>query len=312
MGKLEFLDALRRAMTGLPPETQAKTLAYYEQRFVDGVAAGRTEQEVAKELDDPKKIAMTLRASTHMRAFEEKRNPANFVRLLVSGLGLAIFNLFMVVPAIVYASLLATLYACALALYLGGIAVTASGLAGATELVLDGPLKHFIIHGRDDDGVPAQARLTIDATGVHVDETSGDTEAIARASAEAGAAAGIAAAAAAEAAAEAAVDAEAAARAAEEAASEAEAAAIAIATGDSADEANRSERVIRRAGVVAERGVKIHTDIDSESRATQSAVGLAMVLGGIVLFLLSLVVTRYTFIGIRRYIQMNLSLLKGS
>jgi hypothetical protein len=36
-----------------------------------------------------------------------------------------------------------------------------------------------------------------------------------------------------------------------------------------------------------------------------------MVLGGIALFLLSLVVTRYTVVGIKRYIQMNFSLLKG-
>jgi hypothetical protein len=29
MGKLEYLDALKRAMLGLPPDVQAKTLAYY-------------------------------------------------------------------------------------------------------------------------------------------------------------------------------------------------------------------------------------------------------------------------------------------
>jgi uncharacterized membrane protein len=42
-------------MLGLPPDVQAKTLGYYEQRFVDGVNAGRSEQDVARELDDPKK-----------------------------------------------------------------------------------------------------------------------------------------------------------------------------------------------------------------------------------------------------------------
>ena len=264
MGKLEYLDALKRAMAGLPVEAQAKTLAYYEQRFVDGVAAGLSEEEIAKGLDDPKKIAMTLRANTHMRAFEEKKNPANFVRLMVAVIGLAIFNLFMVVPAIVYASLLATLYACGLALYLGGVAVTASGLAGASELVLDGPLRHFIINGSDDDGEPRQAKVTIDAMGVHVDENYKGEDASAG------------------------VDV------------------------DVSEDTNRSERVIRGAESVAERGIKVYTGMDDDSRATQTAVGLAMVLGGIVLFLLSLVVTRYTFIGIRRYIDMNLSLLKGA
>ena len=131
MGKLEYLEALKRAMLGLPPDVQARTLAYYEQRFVDGVAAGRGEPDVARELDDPTKIAMTLRASAHLNTFTEKKNPANVLRVAVSAVGLAIFNLFMIVPAMVYSALLFALYVCALTFYLAGIATTASGLAGA-------------------------------------------------------------------------------------------------------------------------------------------------------------------------------------
>lgn len=238
MGKLEYLDALKSAMTGLPPETQAKTLAYYEQRFIDGVAAGRTEQEVAAELDDPRKIAMTLRTSVHMSAFEKKRTPANFGRLLFSGIGLAIFNLFMVVPAMVYASLLAALYVSGVALYFSGVVVTASGLAGTNELVLDRP---FSVVVNDDESIDRrELRVEIDETGVHVHEEPGAR------------------------------------------------------------------------GGDEPRGVRIFTEVSPDSRGTQIAAGLGFVVGGIVLFLLSLVITRYTFVGIRRYIQMNLSLLKGS
>ena len=144
--------------------------------------------------------------------------------------------------------------------------MTASGLAGASELVLDGPLKHFVINGRDDEGEPRQAKVTIDAMGVHVDENYKGEDADMPDGLDV----------------------------------------------DVSEDANRSERVIRGAESVAERGIKVYTDMDADSRATQTAVGLAMVIGGIVLFLLSLVVTRYTFIGIRRYIDMNLSLLKGA
>lgn len=254
MRKLEYLDALKRAMIGLPPETQAKTLAYYEQRFVDGVAAGRSEEDVGRELDDPKKIAMTLRASAHMQAFEQKKNPANFVRMLVAGVGLAIFNLFMLVPAAVFSSLLAALYACALAFYVGGIAITASGLSGANELVLNGPLRHVVIE--DGAGADVQTRVTIGDADiqVHQEKTPGAA---------------------------------------------------------TADGAPRS-RVMRGAEAVAGRGIHISTDMDAGSRTTQSLFGLGMVLGGIVLFLLALVVSRYTLIGIKRYFQMNLSLLRGS
>jgi uncharacterized membrane protein YjgN (DUF898 family) len=51
--------------------------------------------------------------------------------------------------------------------------------------------------------------------------------------------------------------------------------------------------------------------MDESTRTSQIAVGAGMILGGIALMLIALVVTKYTFVGIRRYLQMNLSLLKG-
>lgn len=263
MGKLEYLDALKRAMTGLAPELQAKTLAYYEQRFVDGLAAGRSELEISRDLDDPKKIAMTLRASAHMSAFEQKRNPTNFLRMTVSALGLAIFNLFMVVPAAVYASLLAAMYACALGFYVAGIAITASGLSGANELVLDGPLRHFVITDDDGNESDTQTKVTIGDTGVHVFQEKKPEPRTAQA----------------------------------------------LQRDDA--EADTRAPVIRRAEEMAGRGIRISTGMDAGSRTTQTAFGLSMVVGAIFLFLLSLVVTKYTIVGLKRYIEMNFSLLKG-
>ena len=60
--------------------------------------------------------------------------PRHFARTAASLVGLSIFNLFMVIPALVYASLLASVYVSACAFYLGGVAVTASGLSGQNEL----------------------------------------------------------------------------------------------------------------------------------------------------------------------------------
>jgi uncharacterized membrane protein len=252
MGKLEYLDALKRALLGLPPELQAKTLAWYEQRFVDGMAAGQPEQEIARELDDPKKVALTLRTNTHMHAFAEQKNPANLVRMLVSIAGLLIFNLFMLIPAAVVGSLLATLYAGAFALYIGGIAITASGMSGANELVLDGPLRH-VIHDRGREQV--STRVSIDDTGIEIHQENADK---------------------------------------------------------AAPGTNSPSRVVRGAERVAGSGIRISTDMDEDSRATQTALGIASVLGGIVLFLVSLVLTRYAALGAKRYVQMNLSLLRGA
>lgn len=268
MGKLEYLDALKRAMLGLPPDVQAKTLAYYEQRFVDGTAAGRGEPDVARELDDPTKIAMTLRASAHLDAFNEKKHPANLLRLMMSAVGLAIFNLFMIVPALVYSALLLCLYACALTFYLAGIATTASGLAGANELVLDWPSRFVTI---DDDGRGRQMRVDIGSNGIIVRQ-------------------------------------------------ERPRIAAPLPPEDKADpdsDPDRDSRIersraLRSAEALADSTLRISTDMDAESRTTQTLFGFGLVLGGIALFLLSLVVTRYTLVGLKRYLQMNRSLLKGS
>lgn len=277
MGKMEYLELLKRAMLGLPPDVQAKTLGYYEQRFVDGVNTGRSEQDVAKELDDPNKIAMTLRASsfsaqlgaqaTAQSAFQaagqpaakpgpvlDKRNPVGVLRVLISGAGLAIFNLFMIVPAMVYSALLCALYVCALAFYLSGIAITASGLAGNSELLLDLPTRYVQIDDEDPDR--RQIRVRIDDTGIHVHEEGADA--------------------------------------------------------GNDDEANAGGSRLRRgAEVVAGNSLHITTDMDADSRTTQTLFGFGMVLGGIGLFLLSLVATRFTARGLKRYVQMNFSLLKG-
>lgn len=252
MGKMEYLDALKRAMIGLPPDVQAKTLAYYEQRFVDGTAAGRSEEEIGRELDDPKKIALTLRTSAHLDSFSETKNPANLLRFLVSAVGLAIFNLFMVVPAAVFGALLTALYACAIGFYLGGVVVTASGLAGSNEFVFKEPARHIAMNPDDSDG-SREATVKIGPHGIQVYKNNASAPTV-------------------------------------------------VIEGE-------PESVISENSGAGR--IRISTDMDESTRTTQIAVGAGMIVGGIALFLAALVVTRYTFIGIRRYLQMNLSLLKG-
>jgi uncharacterized membrane protein len=261
MGKTEFLDALKRALPGLPPATQAKTLAFYEQRFVDGAAQGRSEQEVARELDDPTRIAMTLRAS----AFEAKlaapaRHPAGMVRMLLSAIGLGVFNLFMVAPAAVVGALLLCVYIGALSCYISGIAITASGMAGANELVLRAPLRAFGVADTK------RTRVEISERGIEVSQEKAPPDDDA-----------------------------------------------APGDGDPGEpgDSRTTPRVVQGAEAVAGRGLHISTDLDDASRTTQAIIGLAMVLGGIGLFLLGIAASRYTVVAVKRYLRMNLSLLRG-
>jgi hypothetical protein len=81
---------------------------------------------------------------------------------------------------------------------------------------------------------------------------------------------------------------------------------------DAETEPDAASPVIKRAEQVAGHGIRISTGMDAGSRTTQTFFGLGMVVGAIILFLLSLVVTKYTIVGIKRYIEMNFSLLKGN
>jgi len=267
--KLDYLDALKRALMGLPPDVQAKTLAWYEQRFVDGAAVGRSEPDVAKELGDPRDVALTLRTNAHFAQLAHKPAPpaGSVARTVVSGFGLLVFNLFMLIPAAVFASLLMALYMSAFGVYVSGIAVTASGLAGSNELVLSAPLSRLEMTN-DDNPSETQTRVSIGEHGIQVYE-----EPVLRLDqrAEAGD------------------------------------------SGSATDSENRHQRsrVLRGAEAVAERRIQITTDLDPDSRTTQVVLGCGLILGGIALFLLSLVFSKYTIAGIRRYVNMNMSLLRG-
>jgi len=155
----------------------------------------------------------------------------------------------------------------AFGVYVSGIAVTASGLAGSNELVLSAPLSRLEITN-DDSPSETQTRVSIGEHGIQVYE-----EPVLRSDQRTEAGDG----------------------------------------GPAADSENRQQRsrVLRGAEAVAERRIQITTDLDPDSRTTQVVLGCGLILGGIALFLLSLVFSKYTIAGIRRYVNMNMSLLRA-
>src|SRR5262249_51809468 len=62
MTKAEFLDTLRRRLSGLPAEEIDDLVGDYDTHFAEGMAAGRSEAEIAAALGDPMRLARELRA----------------------------------------------------------------------------------------------------------------------------------------------------------------------------------------------------------------------------------------------------------
>lgn len=248
----EYIAALQRALAGLPADVQAKTLAFYEQRFVDEAARGRSEADVAQELGDPARIAMTLRASSHLSQLAAEqakpgRSPGSIIRVGLTAIGLTLFNLFMLVPATVFASLLFSLYVGGLASYLGGIGVTAAGFASisdVTVLPLDVQLS-----GDDERKIHSGVRIAFSKhTGITV-------------------------------------------------------------TGDQLE---AEEAVKPRSGRSDSPRIRVNQQLDGIERTTQTAFGIVMIAAGIALFLLALVISRLTWLGLKHYWRMHLALLRGT
>jgi uncharacterized membrane protein len=133
MTRGEFLDQLRRGLAGLPSQTVEEALADYRAHFDEGRAAGRSEEEVARALGDPARLARELRAEVGLRYWEAHRTPAALIAA-IAGLG-ALMALDVLI-------LLPLLFIFGVVVLVCGIALFAIGVAGF-GLLLSG-LLHWI------------------------------------------------------------------------------------------------------------------------------------------------------------------------
>ena len=126
MTKAEFLDTLRRRLSGLPPSEIDELVCDYAAHFADGMAAGRSEAEIAAALGDPMRLARELRAEVGFRRWETARTPANFFAVLFG---------FLALMAVDFIFLLPLLGGLALFTILVGFVLLGLSLAGIVTLI---------------------------------------------------------------------------------------------------------------------------------------------------------------------------------
>ncbi|MET3525100.1 DUF1700 domain-containing protein [Phenylobacterium koreense] len=128
MNRQAFIDRLRLGLSGLPAVAIAEAVADYEAHFAEGVAASRTEEEVAAALGDPTRLARELRAEIGLKKWEEQRNPTSAVSAVFAVLGLGAIDLLILLPILMtVASVLFGLIVAVGAVFLGGGFMFAAG-----------------------------------------------------------------------------------------------------------------------------------------------------------------------------------------
>jgi uncharacterized membrane protein len=133
MTREAFIARLREGLRGLPPHTVADIIADYETHFADGLAAGRSEAEVADALGDPGRLAREVRAEIGLKRWEEERSPSGAASALLAVLGLGALDLFILLPILM--AIGGTLF---------GVGVAAvAGLFAGGALFAAGPFTDF-------------------------------------------------------------------------------------------------------------------------------------------------------------------------
>src|SRR5579871_6747487 len=100
MKREEFLARLRAGLTGMPGDQANDIVADYESHFTEGVANGRSEDDIAAALGDPARLARELRAEAGLKRWREGRNAANFIAAILALIGLATFDLMLLLPVL--------------------------------------------------------------------------------------------------------------------------------------------------------------------------------------------------------------------
>lgn len=98
MTRNEFLDTLRRLLAGLPQTEIDDVIADYAAHFDEGIAAGRTEDNIAAALGDPERLGKELRAEIGLRRWETERTAGNFFAVVAGFVTLIAMDFIVLLP----------------------------------------------------------------------------------------------------------------------------------------------------------------------------------------------------------------------
>lgn len=124
MTKDQFLAALRSHLTGVSLAAADDIVADYASHFDEGMAAGRSEQDIAAALGDPARLARELRAQAGLRRWEEERSPSAAAGAVLAILSLGAIDLLILLPVLLVVCSLIFAFSCvAAALSVAGVIV---------------------------------------------------------------------------------------------------------------------------------------------------------------------------------------------
>ncbi|RQO76378.1 hypothetical protein DBR44_06855 [Aquitalea sp. FJL05] len=121
MKQQEFIEQLQDALSRLPEGERQDIIADYQEYFRDGLAAGRSEADIAAALGDPHQLARELMARHHMARWESRKSFGNLFAVVGAIAGLGFLNFMLAIPFLFYLWLLTMAALAATGILIGGV-----------------------------------------------------------------------------------------------------------------------------------------------------------------------------------------------
>lgn len=124
MNRNEFMSIMRASLGHLPKEDRDEILYDYDEHFRIGMENGKTEEEIAFSLGDPRILARQFSAGFMVNKADESKSVYNIIRAVFAVGVLGFFNLvFVLGPFLGLVGVLIALYAASIAVMVSGVGI---------------------------------------------------------------------------------------------------------------------------------------------------------------------------------------------
>jgi uncharacterized membrane protein len=190
MKQQEFISQLQDALKQLPESEIQDIIADYREYFRDGLSAGRSEEDIAAGLGDPRQLARELMARHHIARWESRKSFGNLFAVVGAIAGLGFLNFMLALPFLFYLWLLTMAALVSTAILVGGVVLcgtlASSELLGWptihesrdvravwSRLAPDGPAANIHIRGRNGEKVDVVREASSGRASIHIQSSDG-------------------------------------------------------------------------------------------------------------------------------------------
>lgn len=123
MDKDGFMRELEKSLGRIDEDDKKDILYDYEEHFRMGFEKGKTDEEIAKELGDPKVIGKSYRASSVVEEVLVNPNTKSVGKAILAAVALGMFNLTIVIgPVLAIGGVILALFVSSISMFIAGIA----------------------------------------------------------------------------------------------------------------------------------------------------------------------------------------------